>query len=651
MRKAVVIRLRLFILFVISLIIFSGCNYKPVREGVISQSTENPATPVANLPAASISTPTPQRIFTVCMGQEPSSLFLYSDASQAARNIRQAIYDGPFDIVQYVLTPVILESIPTQAAGDITFEPMTVQSGSPVVDSTGKLVSLGENVTYLPAGCADFSCAATFTGQQPVSIDQLVVRFKLRSGLLWSDGLPLSADDSQYSFEVAKSLYPRARADIIARTQSYRALDETTVEWRGVPGYRFSGYASTFFPPLPRHAWVSFTTQDLLAAELVNRTPLGWGPYVIDEWTGGDHISLSRNPNYFRSSEGLPYFDRLVFRFVGGAEQALAALLAGECDYLDETTQIQTQSAALSAAQAEDKLRLLQQAGPAWEHLDFGIVSRNAALPPIFQTKESRQALALCIDRQKIATEINTSQPVVLDSYIPPEHPMINAEIKHYAFDPKAAGTLLDTLGWLDEDSNPTTPRLARGVAGIADGAPFEFSLLTTDEPDKIRVGQLVQESLALCGIKMSVTSLPAESLFAAGADGVIFGRNFSLAQFGWTGSLEPPCYLYTTQEIPGDYPEFPKGWGGANPSGYSNLDFDRTCNRAQSTLPELPDYKAAHQLAQSIFADDLPALPLYLRIKMVAINPQICGITLDPSSDSALWNLEKIKSGQACSQ
>ena len=63
---------------------------------------------------------------------------------------------------------------------------------------------------------------------------------------------------------------------------------------------------------------------------------------MIDEWTGEDHISLSRNSNYFRSSEGLPYFDRLVFRFVGGAEQALAALLAGECDYLDETTQIQS---------------------------------------------------------------------------------------------------------------------------------------------------------------------------------------------------------------------------------------------------------------------------------------------------------------------
>jgi peptide/nickel transport system substrate-binding protein len=636
-------------LLVFILLLCSGCNFKPIKSGLTSQTIENNATPVTAPTADTPSTPQAQRVLTVCMGQEPSSLFLYNDSSQAARNIRQAIYDGPFDVVQYVLTPVILESIPTLAAGGVKFEPVTVQPGSQIVDSTGKLVSLAENVSYLPAGCADFSCAVQYSGKEPVTIDQQVVRFKLRPGLLWSDNAPLKADDSQYSYEVAKSLFPRARADILLRTQSYQALDDTSVEWKGVPGYRFSGYAAAFFSPLPRHAWGSLTPQDLLSSELVNRTPLGWGPFVIDEWTSGDHISLSRNPHYFRSAEGLPYFDRLVFRFMSDADQGLAALLAGECDYLDETAQIQPTDPALAEAQAADKLRLLQQAGPAWEHLDFGIVSRNATLPPFFQAKEVRQAVAQCIDRQKIAAEINPAQPVALDSYVPPENPLYNPDIKRYSFDPKAAGTVLEATGWLDEDSNPATPRQAHGVTGIADGTPFEFAFLTTDEPDKQRVGQLLQESLAQCGIKMNVTSLPAESLFAAGAEGVIFGRNFSLAQFGWMGSLEPPCYLFTSQEIPGNYPESPKGWGGANPSGYSSPDFDRTCFRALSALPEQPEYKAAHQLAQSIFADDIPVIPLYLRTKMVAISPQICGVTLDPSADSALWNLENVKSGPAC--
>ncbi len=649
MRKAVFTLPGTAFLVVFILILCSGCNYKAIKSGLVSQATENPATAAPAPAAETASAPHAKRVLTVCMGQEPSSLFLYSDSSQAARNIRQAIYDGPFDIVQYALTPVILESIPTLAAGDVKFEPVSVQPGSQIVDSTGKLVSLAENVSYLPAGCADFSCAAKYSGQEPVTIDQQVVRFKLRSGLLWADNTPLKADDSQYSYEVAKSLYPRARADIIVRTQSYLALDDTTVEWKGLPGYRFSGYVATFFPPLPRHAWGTQTPQDLLASEPVNRAPLGWGPFIIDEWTPGDHISLSRNPYYFRSTEGLPYFDQLVFRFVSDADQALAALMAGECDYLDETIHIQPNSPALAEGQASNKLRLLQQAGPAWEHLDFGLLSRNATLPPFFRSKEVRQAVVQCIDRAKIAAEINPAQPVVLDSYTPSDNPLFNPDIKKYSFDPKAAGTLLEAAGWLDEDNNPATPRLARGVAEIAEGTPFEFAFLTTDEPDKQRVGKMLQESLTQCGIKISVTSLPAETLFAAGPDGVIFGRNFSLAQFGWMGSLEPPCYLFTSQEIPGNYPEFPKGWGGANPSGYSNPDFDRTCYRAMSALPEQAEYKAAHQLAQSIFADDIPVIPLYLRTKMIAISPQICGVVLDPSADSALWNLENIKSEAAC--
>jgi peptide/nickel transport system substrate-binding protein len=648
MRKDVFTQPGFIFLSILIPLLFSGCNYPSIESSLATKSTGN-AVLATSSAETTLATPQGRRVLTVCMGQEPSSLFLYGDSSQAARNIRQAIYDGPFDIVQYKLTPVVLESVPTLSSGDVKFEPTTVQPGELIIDSTGNLVKLAENVSYLPAGCADFSCAVKYSGEQPASIDQQVVRFKLRPGLKWSDNTPLTASDSQYSYEVAKSLFPRARADILAHTQSYQEVDDTTVEWKGVPGYRFSGYAAAFFPPLPQHAWGGLSPQDMLTSEQVKRKPLGWGPFVVDEWTPADHITLSRNPNYFRSNEDLPFFDQLIFRFVGGADQAVTALLAGECDLLDETTQIQSQSAALAEAQASEKVKLLQQAGPAWEHLDFGINSRNASLPPFFQQKEVRQAVALCIDRKRMAEEINPVQPVALDSYVPPENPLYNPDVRQYPFDPTGASEMLDSAGWLDDDGNPATPRLAHGVPEIAEGTQFEFTLLTTNEPDKQRVGQLLQESLSECGIKLNVSSLPAETLYAAGKDGAIFGRNFSLAQFGWMGSLEPPCYLFTTQEIPGDYPEFPKGWGGANPSGYSSLDFDRTCYRALSAMPEQAEYKAAHQLAQSIFMEDIPVIPLYLRIKMAAMNTQLCDVTLDPSADSVLWNVENLKSGESC--
>jgi peptide/nickel transport system substrate-binding protein len=618
--------------------------------GGASTETVNPTTSPEAAPGSGTDS---GRLLTICMGQEPSSLFLYADASAAARNIRQAIYDGPFDVVGFDYSPVILESKPTQAAGDVLLEPIPVQPGSPVVDVTGKLTNLGEGVQILPAGCNDPACAITFTGTAPAQMEQMVVRTKLRAGLTWSDGEPLTADDSLYAYEVARSLYPRVRAELIDRTQSYQALDAQTVEWRGVPGFRDPSYPASFFTPLPRHAWGEIPAAELAGTDRVSRTPIGWGPYAIQEWTAGDHITLIKNPSYFRAPEGLPAFDRLVFRFMPDRDQGLAALLAGECDLLDETNHLEIQGAALLDLQEKGQAAVSFQPAAAWEHADFGILPYNppeaGGLLPLFGSKEIRQAIALCTDRQRMASELFFGQSAVPDSYVPASHPLFNPDGRKYAFDPAAGATLLDSIGWVDTDNDPASPRIAQGVAGIPDGTALEFTFLTTGEDEKQRAAAILQESLTTCGIKMNISTQPAENLFAPGPEGVLFGRNFNFAQFGWVSAIEPPCYLYTSQQIPGPYPEYSKGWGGANPSGYSNPDFDRACQQALLTLPEMPEHRAAHFLAQAIYTEDLPAIPLYQRLKLVATRPDFCGVTLDSSTESGLWNLESFNYGADC--
>jgi peptide/nickel transport system substrate-binding protein len=626
-----------------------ACNYQPVQPTPVSPvSTEEPsATPTSNLPPAT------ERLLTICMGQEPASLFLYADASAAARNIRQAIYDGPFDVVKFDYLPTILESKPTQAAGDVVLEAVQVSPGSPVVDVTGRLTRLGEGVQVLPAGCNDFSCAVSYSGQAPIQLDQMVVRFKLHSDLTWSDGAPLTADDAVYSYEVARALYPRVRAELIDRTQSYQALDAQTVEWRGIPGYRDPSYPSIFFTPLPRHAWGAISAAELAANESASRKPLGWGPYVIQEWTAGDHITLSKNPTYFRAAEGLPAFDQLVFRFMPDRDQALAALLAGECDLLDETTHLEVQGAALLELQEGGKAAVFFQPATAWEQVVFGIAAyqppEDGGPLPLFQSKEVRQAIALCTNRQRMADELFYGQSAVPASYVSADHPLYNADVRTYPFDPAAGAALLESIGWMDADGDPATPRTAQGVVGIADGATLEFTFLTTDEDEKQRAASILSESLAQCGIKVNVSAQPVDVLFLPGPEGALFGRNFSLAQFGWVSSVTPACYLYTSQEVPGPYPEHPRGWGGANVSGYSSPDFDRACQQALSTLPEMPEHRAAHLLAQAIFAEDLPALPLYHRSKLVASRTDMCGLAIDSSTESALWNLESLDYGETC--
>lgn len=646
---------RFLSIFIVSLFVFSACSAPPrPTQNPADGYTSQPPT-LTSSPATATASPVPPRLLTICMAQEPDSLFLYGDSSAAARSIREAIYDGPLDQLHYGVQPVILERIPDLANGDAILEPVQVQAGAIIVDARGRLTNLADGVQFLPSGCSQASCAQTYNGQEMVEIDQLVVHFRMRSGLLWADGAPLRADDSQYSYEVARALYPRARAGLLARTQSYQALDETTVEWRGVPGDRDPQYALNFFTPLPRHAWGDLVPAELFNTEVSSRKPLGWGAYVLQEWVSGDHITLLKNPNYFRAADGLPHFERLVFRFVDGEEQALAALQAGECDFIDDSAGLQAQRQQLEQLRDAGQLKLAADTDAAWEHIDFnlgplpGTGPDGTTTPAFFQLKEVRQAVAMCIDRQGIAKQLFQGQVQVPNTYVSPDHPLANSQAQTYSFDPLAGAALLESAGWVDEDSRPDTPRVARGVAGVPDGTPFVFDYLVSQSDEQQRAAQMIQTSLRQCGLQANLRTLPAQELLAPGPDGPIFGRKFSAAQFSWQTGWEPPCFLYTSSEIPGPYPDYPKGWGGANASGFSDPGFDQACSQAMNSLPEEPQYKEAHDQAQAIFAEQLPAIPLYMGIKLVAMRPDMCGVELDPPAQNDLWNLEAFDYGETC--
>jgi peptide/nickel transport system substrate-binding protein len=634
-----------------------GCNL-PISGR--TTTLEERATEMIEVPSATNELPQvdptatlqPPRTISICTESEPASLFLYGDNSLSARAIRQALYDGPFDVVRYEFIPVLLEETPTLANGSVFFEQVEANPGDLITASNGLRANLGEGVAFFPAGCTLPDCSVFYSGTEPVMLDQMVVRFRLRQGVQWSDGASLTADDSLYSYEVAKSLFPRARAELLSNTQTYKVLDDYTVEWRGLPGFRYSHPASFFFTPLPRHAWNGIANQDLPSSETPTRQPLSYGAYQIEDWRGGEWVSLRPNPNYFRAEEGLPYFDELVFRFVTDGGRALEMLLSGECDLLDESYNLNWLSAELMELVESQELELVRREGTSWEQITFGVLPASgdtSPLPSLLHQKELRQALAGCIDRQRIVNELFNGQTVVLDSYVPPFHPLFNPDIPRYSYDPQNAGMALQNLGWLDLDGDPTTPRVSQGVSGVTDGIPLSLSYLVAEEDISMKTAEIVRASLANCGVELQIQPLEQNALLAPGPEGLIFGRQFQLAQFSWVSSLEPACFLYFSAEIPGPYPEFPKGWGGANAAGYSSPELDRRCLQAMISPAEDPGYFDFHASAQKLIAEDLPVMPLYLHNQILVVRPDFCGLDLDPSVRDSFWNLERFNFGSNC--
>ncbi|MDX9866207.1 MAG: ABC transporter substrate-binding protein, partial [Anaerolineaceae bacterium] len=448
-----------------------------------------PATDVPALPTPTV-TPAPPKTLVVCLRQEPATLYAYGGSSQSMWSVLEAVYDGPFDTRQHGVQPVILESLPDFENGGASFALQDVLAGDLVVDVDGNLAVLETGIRVHPAGCSAQDCIIEWDGSTPLQMERLELTFRLLPDLTWSDGAPLTAADSVYSFELSNDPATPVSREVTARTASYTALDELTVKWAGLPGYFPQRYQTLFWLPLPEHIWSGMTAAELLASDLSAERPLGWGPYVIDEWVRGDHIQLRKNPAYFRADEGLPAFDILVYRFLGEyTDSNLTALLTEECDVIDQAPMVDDDLDVVLRLGQNNELQSWIAPSAEWEHLDFGIVPAsyddgyNAFVgdrPDFFGDVRTRQAFTMCMDRPLMVSRWLWNQSPIPVGYVAPSHPLALTDQSPLDYDPIAGAQLLDQVGWRDYDGDPATPRVAAGVAGVPDGTPLSVNYATT---------------------------------------------------------------------------------------------------------------------------------------------------------------------------
>ena len=607
------------------------------------------------VPATPTATPEPREL-SICIGAEPQSLYVNSGTSTAMWSVLESIYDGPIDTVGYESQPVLLQALPSQENGGVKLETVTVQRGQSVQDASGSQVFLDTGTQVLPAGCTQADCAQTWDGQSPLEMSQLTLTYALLAGVQWSDGQPLTAADSVYAYQIAADPQTPVSKYRTDRTATYQAPDDQTVVWTGIPGYLPTDLSASLWMPLPQHAWSQYSAADLLTADEVNRTPLGWGPYVIKEWAVGDHISLQRNPNYFRAGEGLPKFDLLTYRFLGEpADNNLAGLTNGDCDVVDQTVDWDGQLMNLTGLQDKGSLTLYTALGPEWEHVDFGIrlaaydggySPYGAYRPDLFSDQRVRQAFTSCMDRQGVVDKLLYGYSQVPAGFFPPEHPLYDAALTALAYNPEEGARLLNEAGWVDVDGDPATPRVSQGIANILNGVPLSVNFIAANSRLHQMTADLLVESMAACGIQVNVQLSDVGNIYAPGPQGPLFGRNFDLAQYSWKTGSSSPCFLYTSSQIP----NAGNNWLGVNVSGFSDPDYDAACAAALQTNPAQGEtYQTANQAVQQIFADQLPAAPLYYALKIAAARPDLCGFSLDASARSEFWNLENLDVSETC--
>jgi peptide/nickel transport system substrate-binding protein len=627
-------------------------------------------------------TPTPEpegpRTLVICLGAEPDSNFIYGSDYLAAAHVHEMIYDhsttNGFNNLSFDYQPVIWEKKPSLVDGDAVLNAVSANEGDVVVDAAGNVVQLDPAtdppLMLVPAGSTSAD-ALEYTGGV-VELDQMVVTFVLKPNIIWSDGTPVTASDSVYSFNLASDQDSSASKYVPERTASYEAIDELTVVWTGLPGYKDATYFLNAWQPLPEHQLGMYTVLEMLEADEARRTPMGFGPYTIQEWIEGDSITFTKNPTYFRAEEGLPLFDTIIFRYVGTASNSnIAALLSGECDILAQNTGLDDELEKVLEFHNSGQVNATFTTGTAFAHLDFGIqhVSYDNGYqigqdrPDFFSDVRTRRAFAHCLDRQAFVDYFTLSQSMVIDSYIPPQHPYFNPAIMHYDFDVSMGSALLDEVGWLDHDSDASTPRIASDVNNVVDGTELVVNLDLGDSSMAEQAGTIIQDSLAQCGITANIIFNPLVEYYLDGPEGKLFGRKYDLVLFLWLTGVQPPCDLFLSTQTPGpgggvmisimtgEEVVFQSAWGGQNNPGFVNQDYDQACNLALQSFLGQPENETAHLEAQRIFAEQLPVIPIYLWIKMAATRPDMCNFIMDPTENSGLWNIEEFDYGEGCEQ
>lgn len=389
------------------------------------------------------------------------------------------------------------------------------------------------------------SLAESLTG----SADLLTYTLVLRPGVKFSDGEPLDAAAVAANFK--RFLDPATKcacAPLVAGIASVEATAPLTVTFRlKAPNVGFSTV-------LAKEPGYMVSPKALSNPAEIAAKPVGTGPFVLKEWLKGDHITLTRNPAYWRT--GLPHLETITYRVLPDAEARFQSLQSGSLDV------VQTDSAdhIVQARKNPDlSVRLASFNGST-------AMTLNVAKAP-FDDVRVRRAIAHAIDRSVLVNVVDKGISEPSDGPFAKSSPFY-ADPGYPRFDPEAARRLVKEVG-----------------------APISFSYKVTPSGVGPRRATVIQQLLKDVGITMTIQPKEFTAILAD-----VTAKDFQAAELPTPDFTDPDIQL-TRRFQTGSA----QNWGG-----YSSRAADEALVRGRTSAGEPERAKAYAELARTL-ATDLP--------------------------------------------
>jgi peptide/nickel transport system substrate-binding protein len=457
-----------------------------------------------------------------------------------------------------------------------------------------------------------------------ISADGKTITYKLKKDVKWHDGASFTCEDIQFTLKTIMT--PNNGA---LDTGQFKDIDAIECPDPNTAVIKFKNFRADwirFFSGIgyifPKNAG----KPEDLKTWAYNRKPIGTGPFKVDEFVTGDHITLSRNENYY--VPGKPYLDKVIIRIVPSSEVAKQLMKNGEADVMWNNTEADVPEIE---KMTNVKLSTAPQAGG--ERLILNLVkpgdpADNKTPHPILGDVKVRQAIAYGIDKQTIIDKLLNGKALPGSSEVNVD-PYNCTDIKAYPFDQAKAKALLDEAGWKPGSD---------GIR-VKDGQRLRIKYQTTTG-NKLREDSqvLIVENMKAIGIEFYIENQPSSLLIGSwAANSPRKKGSYDIIMYTTNASIDPHSQMsnyFHSKSIPS-----PDNQGGVNYSRWNDPETDKLIDQAGS-IPDWPKRKDLYCQAAARIVDGASQIYLYQRFNLHTFNNRVQG-WIASSWMGPLWNAE----------
>jgi peptide/nickel transport system substrate-binding protein len=423
------------------------------------------------------------------------------------------------------------------------------------------------------------------------SADKLTWTFKIRQGLKWTDGQPITAKDAAWTFNLIMTNSDAATANgsLVTNFQSVTAPDDSTLVIKTKTPQGNMPYVSitvTGIPIVPQHVWESKVKG--LKDYLNNDYPVvGYGPFVLTGYKPDQYATLEANKDFY---EGKPKIDRLILQYFKNDDAAIAALRSGQIAAVSNIP-----ATGYKALQGIKDVMPYKQVPTRWAGVEInpGAKTRSGKAMgtgnPILADPKVRLAMAYAIDRQTLVTKVLNGLGLPGAGYIPPAYTQFawkpSAE-EQVSYDPAKANQILDAAGYTKQGEYRVDPKTHKQLA-------FRLGTHSDDENDQQVAPYLVGWFKAV-GIKLT---LQPQSM--SGLNDNLAKGDWDLLMDGW-GTAPDPTYLLSIQTC-GTLPK-DDGSGGNTDAFFCDPAYDKLFAQQSAQLDQTQRAATIRQMEEILY-------------------------------------------------